>query len=545
MQKNKQFFFFLLFLTMQNTIFAQTADETAWFNSLSPEWKRELQFSMERIIGNPSQYRPLSDKEVSWISDWKGFFFSNYSPIDDLKPIARLKNLERLNINNMPVTDITAIKSLNLYQLSLNFTKVESLEGLENMSNLEKLDLAGTNVKSLKPLYNCKNLEALDVRGTPLQEKDLVELQKRLPECVIWFKADPKPVSLPEATIQSNRSWWNGLSPVWKQTFRNELSLIHPEPTNLALHELQKLKRLRLVKIEMPNGEILDFTDLQPLEKLLNLEELSISGTGVKSIETLVKLTKLTRFECRKTGITDISTLANCPKINYLDALDTDISSIDALTTLSKLTYVNIAGSKVSNLAALRGKDLEFLNINGTQVADLEAITGMGNLTNLEASHCNITSIEPLRSDSLLQSINIRNTKVSNIKVLNKMRYLQKVSISETPINDISALGASKYLLVLRMNKTKVANLQPLANSKSLLELEFSNTPIDDLQPLSYLKSLEKISFAPNKVKSLIPLFQLENLQKLVFCKQNFTNDEIREVKRSLMQADVTAIECD
>ena len=210
MQKKQQIqgfrrLFTLLFLSVATNLVAQTPDETAWFEGLSPEWKLELQFSMERIIGNPSQYRSVSAKEVAWISDWKGFFFSNYSPISDLTPIARLKNVERLNMNNMPVKDISAIKTLNLYQLSLNFTKVESLAGLEGMTNLEKLDLAGTNVKSLKPLYTCKNLEALDVRGTPLQEKDLIDLQKQLPDCVIWYKTDPKPIAISSEEAQISR----------------------------------------------------------------------------------------------------------------------------------------------------------------------------------------------------------------------------------------------------------------------------------------------------------------------------------------------------
>ena len=536
--------FLLIFLFLTRAASAQTSEETAWFEQLTPEWKRELQFSMERIIGNPSQYRPATAAEVAWITTWKGFFFSNFSPVGDLEPISRFRDLERLNINNLPVSNLAPLKGLNLYQVSLNFTKVENLDALSGMTNLEKLDLAGTNIKSLKPLYACTHLQALDVRGTPLTEKDLAELQRKLPDCAIWYKTEPKPLALPAAELAQNRAWWNGISAAWQQTFRNELSLIHPEPTDAALHEIGQLKRLRLVKIELPTKEILDFTDLKPIEKLQNLQELIVNGTGIKSLDPLKNTPKLTHLECRQTAILAVSALANCPNLLYLDALDTDIESIEPLTNAKKLTHLNIAGTKVNNLAAITGKNLEYLNINGTSISDLTPLTGMGDLYTLEASHCNISSIEPLRSDSLLQSLNIRNTKVSSIKGLNKMKYLQKLSISETPISDIGALGGLKYLLTLRMNKTKVASLQALANSKSLLELEFSETPIDDLQPLSYLKNLEKISFAPNKVKSLIPLFQLENLQKLVFCKQSFTNDEIREAKRALIQASVTAIEC-
>jgi Leucine-rich repeat (LRR) protein len=531
-------------LCFAHTALAQTADEKAWFDGLTPEFRKELRFSLDRIIGEADKMREPTAKDVAWISDWKGFFFSNYSPISDLAPLKRLTQLERLTLNNMPITSLEALRGINLYEISINFTNVTDLTPLGGMSNLERINLAGTNVKSLQPLALCSHLEAIDCRGTQITKAEIDAFQKKMPDCKIWYKDEPKPYIFSASESQTNLKWWGGLSPAWQQTLRNELALLHDTPSQAAIREMYKLKRLRLQKIQMPDGNMLDFDDLSPISAMPDLSELTLNGTNINSLEPLKKFPKLTHLECRETPINDLSPIANCLDMKYLDILGTQVSSLEPLKNMKKMRHLNIAGTRVSNLAGIPTDVLNFLNMNGSKVTDLAPLSTAKGLVTLEISHIPIQSLQPLRDAVYLESINLRQTNVSDLKILSNKPRLMKIICSETPISDLSPIGSLKELQVLRFNKTKVASLQPITNSQSLVELEFSDTPVKDLKPIGFLKNVQKLVFVPNKVESLVPLFSMETLQKIVICKEHYTRDEIRALKQAILQADVSAIDC-
>lgn len=540
----KIIFSLLLPLACFNPSTAQTADQQTWFDNLSPEWRKELRFSLDRIIGEVDKMREPQAKDVEWMEQWKGFFFSNYSPISDITPLKRLTQLERLNLNNMPVSSLEALRGINLYEISLNFTNVTDLTPLGGMSNLERVNFAGTHIKSLQPLYLCSHLEAIDCRGTQVSKAEIDALQKRLPDCKIWYKDEPKPHVFGANEAENNIKWWKSLSPAWQQTLRNELSLIHDSPTQAAIREMYQLKRLRLVKIQMPDGTLLDFDDLSPIAAMPLLSELILNGTSINSLEPLRQFPKLTHLECRETLVNDLSPIANCLDLKYLDALGSQIRSLEPLQKMKKVRHLNVAGTPLTSLNGTPTEVLNFLNINGTKVSDLAPLATAKGLVTLEASHIPIKSLQPLRDAIYLHSLNVRQTEISDLKVLSNKAGLMKLIISETNVSDLSPIGGLKELQVLRFNKSKVASLQPITNSQSIVELEFSDTPVKDLRPISFLKHLQKLVFVPNKVESLTPLFPIETLQKIVICKEHYTRDEIRALKQALLQADVSAIDC-
>jgi Leucine-rich repeat (LRR) protein len=541
----KNFFFALatLFLFVQNN-HAQTTDEKAWFDALTPEFRKELRFSLDRIIGEADKMREPTAKDVAWITDWKGFFFSNFSVINDITPLKRLTQLERLTLNNMPVTSLEPLRGINLYEISLNFTNITDLTPLGGMSNLERVNMAGTNVKTLQPLLLCSHLEAIDCRGTQVPKSEIEAFQKKMPGCKIWYKDEPKPHTFSASETQNNLKWWNALSPAWQQTLRNELSLIHDTPSQAAIREMYALKRLRLQRIQMPDGNILDFDDLTPIAAMPNLSELTLNGTGISSLEALRNFPKLTHLECRETPIDDLTPIANCLEIKYLDALGSRISSLEPLKNMKKMRHLNVAGTRISSLTGCPTEVLNFININGTKVSDLAPLATAKGLVTVEISHIPIQSLQPLRDAVYIESLNLRQTNVSDLKILSNKPRLMKLIISETNVSDLAPIGSLKELQVLRFNKTKIASLQPITNSQSLVELEFSDTPIKDLKPIGFLKNVQKLVFVPNKVESLVPLFSMESVQKIVICKEHYTRDEVRALKQALLQADVSAIDC-
>lgn len=107
----------------------------------------------------------------------------SYSNVEDIKPLAGLKKLEYLDLDNTPVTDLTPLASLsNLRHLSINNSNCSDLTPLAGLRRLEYLDLAWTKVDNLEPLSNMLYLENLRLTNTFVDDAQLKKLRKALPK---------------------------------------------------------------------------------------------------------------------------------------------------------------------------------------------------------------------------------------------------------------------------------------------------------------------------------------------------------------------------
>lgn len=89
----------------------------------------------------------------------------------DLAPLAKLSNLMDLDLRRTKVTDLSPLAQLqNLNSLNLNGTQVSDFSPLAKMKNLKTLQLMGTNLSDLSPIAELKNLEVLYLVDTQLSD---------------------------------------------------------------------------------------------------------------------------------------------------------------------------------------------------------------------------------------------------------------------------------------------------------------------------------------------------------------------------------------
>ena len=152
--------------------------------------------------------------------------------------------------------------------------------------------------------------------------------------------------------------------------------------------------------------------NLSPLEKLTNLQEISLNCTQVSDLEPLKKLTKLQILWLAETQVTDLKPLSG----------------------LSNLQTLFLAWTKVSNLEPLRDlKKLEDLSLWGTQVSDLEPITELSNLKSLVISETQVSNLEPIKGLINLQTLDISGTQIPNLEPLKEIKKLKSISIRHCP----------------------------------------------------------------------------------------------------------------
>ena len=94
------------------------------------------------------------------------------SILTNLDGIEKLTNLKKLEIyytsNNL---DISAIKnSPALEEVILGYCNINSLNGIEELSNLRILTINNNNITALKPLENLKNLTSLNLENNAISD---------------------------------------------------------------------------------------------------------------------------------------------------------------------------------------------------------------------------------------------------------------------------------------------------------------------------------------------------------------------------------------
>lgn len=85
--------------------------------------------------------------------------------LEDISPLASLKSLKTLSINNTAVTDISA---------------------LSGMTDLEVLDIENCDIEDITALYSLKNLRTLYAAGCGLTQQEINQLGAQLPNCTIY-----------------------------------------------------------------------------------------------------------------------------------------------------------------------------------------------------------------------------------------------------------------------------------------------------------------------------------------------------------------------
>ena len=165
----------LTFLVIITGAFAQ--DNRAWWESLSPAWKKI--FLQNQYKGK--EVDPTDEQLDAMISGIIFLDCSGNREITDLKPLARLRALQKLDCSNTEIKSLEGIEGLsNLKDLNCsNNDNINSLIPVTNLRNLESLNCGNTMVKSLAPIANLMNLRKLDVHFCTINQiAQLMDLKK-------------------------------------------------------------------------------------------------------------------------------------------------------------------------------------------------------------------------------------------------------------------------------------------------------------------------------------------------------------------------------
>ena len=283
-----------------------------------------IQVNGKQILNNQEEYPILMYKNITyfpmtwrftveefgWKTEWsneKGL--SIVASANTLFKDINLENAIRKSISKL-TDSIEEADLFNVKELYIDeeWAAIYSLEGIQNLINLEKLHImSSNNIKDLTPISELEKLGSLIIRHNNQSIEDLMPVSN-LQNLYVLLIEDSQ---ISDISVLSNLGNLKGIG--------------------LVNAEIKNLEPLRdLDKIVMLSVDGNDIENIEPLSNLINLETLYINNnSNISSIDSMHNLINLKKIYLSDTNVNDITQLLNLPNIEYIKARNTPISSID------------------------------------------------------------------------------------------------------------------------------------------------------------------------------------------------------------------------
>ena len=427
----------------------------------------------------------------------------------DLQEIVKLYALDSLSLIGNEIRDFSPLMQLgSLDVLHLNDNQISDLSPLRNMSSLRTLYLDGNPLGDLTPLYGLQNLNTLSIRGCGVEETELDALAAALPACAILSDAGDENVS--DISLGG-------------QTFRSDVEELDLSGRGIRdLSALAACKELR--RLNLSNNEI---TDLQGLMNLPRLSVLDLSANQVNDLRPLMGLATLRRLNVADNALTDTSALGAMRELQILDLSGNPITDFSGLR-------------RMNNLTTLR------LETVGLQDDDLYYLTSLSMLTMLALDNNPQLSNEAFgRLQSSLPSCSISHTDLIytiRIEELSVASNVSELDLSGHGLEDLSGLERLNHLERLNLSRNQISNLYVLQLSASRLilkELDLSFNQIRSVGDLPYLTALERLNLYGNPLDGAQSLERMSSLRYLNVGSCGLSEDQLESLRTALPDCEI------
>ena len=476
------------------------------------------------------------------------YLYLNTNGITEIKGLEKLVNLEYLSLNNNSIIEIKGVEHLkNLKTLILYSNSIEEISGLNNLSQLDGLYLSNNNISEIKDLNKLNNLQKLDLGDNPITKLEGLDCLGKLTRLGLqntniepllieklggFHGAQPHWVGYPNRFIKYCRGEY--------VEFGDEIIFIESNQLHLSqlgITDLCDVKHLEKVS----NVELLSLVDnkikeIKNLEKFINLKTLWLSFNEIERIENIDHLSNLKYLSLQNNNIEDILGLRSLTNLKELELNDNNVKNISGIDSLSHLTDLNLSNnihieglSKLNNLISLKNLNLEKTNITDFPILNLNNLVELNlskNLINeipklnlpelkiLNVSNNRIRSLEFLCQFPNLEHLNLNNNEIEELECIDKMMYtlnklyidnnklnlgkdlIDKLKIQDNPVNPTNNNSRRFLLYVLLKNYFKSSR----DNFKE--EIEFD----DIIKESTILQKLKTINEHPS-VRDIVKMF--------------------------------------
>ena len=302
--------------------------------------------------------------------------------------------------------DLTVSMLEKFTSLTLSWSNIFSLDGLEYAVNLKNLNLANNFIEDTTPLKNLINLKTLDLSHNKIKELDSLSNLKKITELSVKKNLISKLDFLSDMNLEKlDLSYNSSVKSEIKKIKLNNLSSLNI--SNMEINNIDFIKDLEKLEILIAEGN--KIVDINAVKNLKNLRILYLDKNNIENINALENLENLEEVLLYKNNITNIESLKNKEKLYRLMLNDNQgLENIDILKTLKNLSSLDISNTKVIDISSLSElKNLYYVAIKDTKL-------NKDNIENFEKANTQIKKQNNI--DKKLEIINNDAKKYFSLK---------------------------------------------------------------------------------------------------------------------------------
>lgn len=483
-------------------------------------------------------------------------------PVSNFGPLSELTSLELIDLSGSGIMDVEAFRKMTaLRRISLERTPLMNIEAMSSLKALQFVYLDSTRVADLNPLNGLPELRTVYCDHTLVGSDEAQEFMQANPDVKVIYES----VELGE--------WWKSISPEWKSVFGKEVTISDP-PEREQLHEITYLKKLNI------SGKWA-LRSVEPLRKLITLEQLDVSGTGITDVSALSDLINLRQLDVSSTIIANISPLKALTGLTELNVSYTGVADLQPLTALQNLRTLTMDSIPAINpevlaanqrlqkiyadgvrkmpgaveelwdkipeaLIVYRTPELltwwQQLNDSwkelfgrlepGTGTPDRERLHRIASIRSLDLSqNREITGLYPLRIMQQLEVLNISGLPIDDISALMAIHRLVELNCSNTPVRDLNGISGQQRLKILNCSNSPLNNIDPLSRLPVIEDVNISGTDVNRLNALGDTYSLVSLSCFNTRISNLKPLEDLDHLKVLRIYNTRVSSRKVEKFK--------------
>ena len=446
----------------------------------------------------------MMSSQNQWLfaEQFAGLLCDNFG-IQSIEGVQHLSNLKELFLPSNNIQNIEPISNLEqLEVVILAFNQISDISPVQNLSNLISLSVWNNQVSDLSPIAGLSNLFFLDFEGNNVS--DISPIAELFNLNTIFMGGNPITCFTPP------------FEPISHGDIPDECfappALLHPLASFVADPALKQCVSNKAIELGWTSTEEVDglecsFSNIELLDGISafsNLVALDVFFNNISSIDELAALTQLQFLVIGENQISDISALSQLNQLDFL-VLDNlpinDISPLEGLTSLSTIFTFGLE-----------------------HIECLQGLPSIIDYPTLDAACFNPEAFEPEVADESLANCIIEQAEA------NQWRDIFDVIEINCPARGVQSLaGLESYLNlnILLVQDNGISDLTPVSNLSGLFFLDASVNAISDLKPLEQASNLSLLFLAGNPITCADPnmIFSWEDIPEACFRDASFEQD--------------------
>ena len=338
---------------------------------------------------------------------------------------------------------------------------------------------------------------------------------------------------------------------------RNDIIKLH-DSGQITSMDLRRVSSSSMTPLHsLPNLVSLNFDhnylywqeELAGINKLPNLERLSLRGCRIRSLDTLSENINLRRLILSGNSIENTGPLYSYPNLDTLILSQNEIITLASFPKLDKLVFLNLADNplteirRLGDLPSLKKLILDNMSSNVGSIPRMDQLESLSmrvsptavyfgfmpdiffpGLLSLDLTSNGLYSLDFLStSDSILCKtpaltyLNLDKNRFYELPGIERFEKLKYLSVSSNKLDTLEGVEKLPNLIHLILDENRLREIDFLENMGQLKKLNLSDNPfIDDFSVLSGLSSLYYLNVSLTMFNDLQIIKSAELLEYLL-----------------------------